>query len=117
MLSPKQGQRLICPTTIFRTPNFFVVSSFRNGNIWYDRCNFAGSFMELRLDQLPGSREAPMGQRSHPHQPYAYQQVIQHNRGVPRRSSAGNDLAFAATGAGSHDLWEAGHRSRRGCAL
>src|ERR1700692_1196892 len=32
---------------------------------------------------------------------------------VPRRSSAGTDLAFAAIGAGSHDLWEAGRRSRR----
>jgi hypothetical protein len=35
---------------------------------------------------------------------------------VPRRSSAGTDLAFAAIGAGSHDLWEAGRRSRQGCA-
>ena len=35
---------------------------------------------------------------------------------VPRRSSTGTGLAFAAIGAGSHDLWEAGRRSRRGCA-
>jgi hypothetical protein len=35
---------------------------------------------------------------------------------VPRRSSTGTGLAFATIGAGSHDLWEAGRRSRRGCA-
>ena len=34
----------------------------------------------------------------------------------PRRSSTGTGLAFAAICAGSHDLWEAGRRSRRGCA-
>ena len=27
------------------TPRFFVVSSLRNGKIWYNRCNFAGRFM------------------------------------------------------------------------
>src|SRR5712664_1351092 len=35
---------------------------------------------------------------------------------VLRRSSTGTALAFAAIGAGSHDLWEAGRRSGRGCA-
>src|SRR6201984_1914923 len=33
----------------------------------------------------------------------------------PRRSSVGTTLAFAAIGAGSHELWEAGRRSRLGC--
>ena len=32
------------------------------------------------------------------------------------RSSTGTGLAFAAIGAGSHDLWEVGRRSRRDCA-
>src|SRR3954451_10596023 len=36
---------------------------------------------------------------------------------APRRSSTGTGLAFAAIGAGSHDLWEVGRRSRRDCAL
>jgi len=33
----------------------------------------------------------------------------------PGRSSTGAALAFGAIGAGSHDLWEAGRRSRLGC--
>jgi hypothetical protein len=39
------------------TPNFFVVSSFRNGNIWYDRCNFAGSFMNCVLINYPAAEK------------------------------------------------------------
>jgi len=35
------------------TPNFFVVSSFRKDKIWYDRCNFAGRFMNCVLINYP----------------------------------------------------------------
>jgi hypothetical protein len=35
------------PNIMYRrvTPAFFVVSSIRNGKIWYNRCNSAGRFM------------------------------------------------------------------------
>jgi hypothetical protein len=39
------------------TPNFFVVSSFRNGAIWYDRCNFAGSFVTCVLINYPAAEK------------------------------------------------------------
>lgn len=29
--------------------NFFAVSGFHQGNIWYDRCNFVGSYIVCRL--------------------------------------------------------------------
>src|SRR5258706_1726191 len=35
---------------------------------------------------------------------------------VLRRSSTGTGQPFATIGAGSHDLWEVGRRSSRGCA-
>jgi hypothetical protein len=35
------------------TPRFFVVSSFRQGKIWYDRCNFAGQFINCVLINYP----------------------------------------------------------------
>jgi hypothetical protein len=39
------------------TPNFFVVSSFRNGKIWYNRCNFAGRFMNCVLINYPAAEK------------------------------------------------------------
>jgi hypothetical protein len=35
------------------TPRFFVVSSFRKGKIWYNRCNFAGRFINCVLINYP----------------------------------------------------------------
>jgi hypothetical protein len=35
------------------TPRYFVVSSVRNGNIWYDRCNFAGQLINCVLINYP----------------------------------------------------------------
>lgn len=35
------------------TARFFVVSSFRNGTIWYDRCNFAGRLINCVLINYP----------------------------------------------------------------
>ena len=35
------------------TPTFFVVSSFRNGKIWYNRCNRSGGFMHCVLINYP----------------------------------------------------------------
>ena len=35
------------------TPSFFVVSSFRNNLIWYDRCNFAGRFINCVMVNYP----------------------------------------------------------------
>lgn len=35
------------------TDRFFVVSSIRNGNIWYDRCNFAGRMINCVLINYP----------------------------------------------------------------
>ena len=39
------------------TPNFFAVSSFRNGKIWYNRCNFAGRFMNCVLINYPAAEK------------------------------------------------------------
>jgi hypothetical protein len=39
------------------TPNFFVVSSFRNDKIWYDRCNFAGHFVNCVLINYPAAEK------------------------------------------------------------
>jgi hypothetical protein len=39
------------------TSNFFVVSSFRNDKIWYDRCNFAGRFINCVLINYPASEK------------------------------------------------------------
>lgn len=39
------------------TPNFFVVSSFRDGTIWYDRCNFAGRIVTCVLINYPAAEK------------------------------------------------------------
>jgi hypothetical protein len=39
------------------TPRFFVVSSYRNGKIWYDRCNFSGRFMNCMLINYPAAEK------------------------------------------------------------
>jgi hypothetical protein len=39
------------------TSSFFVVSGFRNGLIWYDRCNFAGRFITCVLINYPASEK------------------------------------------------------------
>jgi hypothetical protein len=39
------------------TPGFFVVSSFSNGKIWYNRCNFAGRFMNCVLINYPAAEK------------------------------------------------------------
>jgi hypothetical protein len=39
------------------TPTFFVVSSLRNGLIWYDRCNFAGRFVTCVLINYPAAEK------------------------------------------------------------
>jgi hypothetical protein len=39
------------------TPRFFVVSSFRNGKIWYNRCNFARRFMNCVLINYPAAEK------------------------------------------------------------
>jgi hypothetical protein len=39
------------------TPSFFVVSSFRNNSIWYDRCNFAGRFINCVLVNYPAAEK------------------------------------------------------------
>jgi hypothetical protein len=44
------------PSNIFYkriTDNFFVVSSFRNNLIWYDRCNFLGGFINCVIINYP----------------------------------------------------------------
>jgi hypothetical protein len=38
-------------------PNFFVVSSFRNQNIWYNRCNFSGGFAHCVLINYPAAEK------------------------------------------------------------
>jgi hypothetical protein len=37
--------------------NFFVVSSFRNNLIWYDRCNFAGRFINCVMVNYPAAEK------------------------------------------------------------
>jgi len=39
------------------TPGFFVVSSLRKGKIYYDRCNFAGRFINCVLINYPASEK------------------------------------------------------------
>ncbi len=39
------------------TSRFFVVSSFRKGKIWYDRCNFAGRFINCVLINYPAAEK------------------------------------------------------------
>jgi hypothetical protein len=39
------------------THDFFVVSSFRNNLIWYDRCNFAGRFINCVLVNYPAAEK------------------------------------------------------------
>ena len=39
------------------TPGFFVVSSFRNGKIWYDRCNRSAGYMNCVLINYPASEK------------------------------------------------------------
>jgi hypothetical protein len=39
------------------TPRFFVVSSFRQDKIWYNRCNFAGRFMNCVLINYPAAEK------------------------------------------------------------
>ena len=47
------------PGIVYRrvTNNFFVVSSFRNGVIWYNRCNFAGRLANCVLINYPASEK------------------------------------------------------------
>jgi hypothetical protein len=39
------------------TPDFFVVSSLRNGKIWYDRCNRSGDYMNCVLINYPAAEK------------------------------------------------------------
>ena len=39
------------------TPRFFVVSSVRNGKIWYDRCNRSAGYMNCILINYPASEK------------------------------------------------------------
>jgi len=39
------------------TPCFFVVSSFRNGKIWYNRCNRSGVYMNCDLINYPAAEK------------------------------------------------------------
>ena len=39
------------------TSDFFVVSSFRNNLIWYDRCNFTGRFIACVLVNYPAAEK------------------------------------------------------------
>jgi hypothetical protein len=39
------------------TENFFVVSSFRNDLIWYNRCNFAGRWINCVLINYPAAEK------------------------------------------------------------
>jgi hypothetical protein len=39
------------------TPDFFVVSSVRNGKIWYNRCNRSGSYMDCVLINYPAAEK------------------------------------------------------------
>jgi hypothetical protein len=43
------------PNIVYKrvTPRFFVVSSFRKGKIWYNRCNFSGRFVNCVLINYP----------------------------------------------------------------
>jgi hypothetical protein len=37
--------------------DFFVVSGFHEGNIWYDRCNFVGSYIDCAALNYPASEK------------------------------------------------------------
>ena len=39
------------------TPQFFVVSSFRDDKIWYDRCNFVGHVVNCVLINYPAAEK------------------------------------------------------------
>lgn len=39
------------------TPRFFVVSSFKDNKIWYDRCNFAARYIHCVLINYPASEK------------------------------------------------------------
>ena len=39
------------------TPRFFVVSSIRNGRIWYNRCNRAARYMQCVLINYPAAEK------------------------------------------------------------
>jgi hypothetical protein len=39
------------------TPRFFVISSFSKGKIWYDRCNFAGRYINCVLINYPAAEK------------------------------------------------------------
>jgi hypothetical protein len=39
------------------TPRFFVVSSFKDNKIWYDRCNFASRYIHCVLINYPASEK------------------------------------------------------------
>jgi hypothetical protein len=39
------------------TSRFFVVSSYRENKIWYDRCNFAGRFVNCVLINYPAAEK------------------------------------------------------------
>lgn len=39
------------------TSRFFVVSSIRNGRIWYDRCNRGGGYMQCVLINYPAAEK------------------------------------------------------------
>src|SRR5258708_29782921 len=47
------------PNIVYKrvTPRFFVVSSFAKGKIWYDRCNFSGSFVNCVLINYPATEK------------------------------------------------------------
>jgi hypothetical protein len=47
------------PNIVYKkvTAQFFVVSSFRNGKIWYNRCNFAGRFVHCVLINYPAQEK------------------------------------------------------------
>jgi len=47
------------PGLVYRrvTATYFVVSSFRDSLIWYDRCNFAGRFVTCVLINYPAAEK------------------------------------------------------------
>jgi hypothetical protein len=47
------------PNIVYKrvTSRFFVVSSFRRGKIWYNRCNFSGSFVNCVLINYPATEK------------------------------------------------------------
>ena len=47
------------PNIVYKrvTPEFFVVSSFRNENIWYNRCNRSAGYMNCVLINYPASEK------------------------------------------------------------